>query len=133
MITDALVGKMDLNILKEQIQENIRFVPSKEIENIAKPTEVNPTKLTPQINVGIRQDELSPTSSFEGMLRSGAESINTVMNEAKELEHSYLKGETDNIHQITFANKKAELVFDLGIEIRNKIVEGIQELMRMSV
>jgi len=42
-------------------------------------------------------------------------------------------GETNNIHQSMIAMQEAGVAFTLLLEVRNKLVESYQELMRMPV
>lgn len=44
-----------------------------------------------------------------------------------------LTGETNNLHQAVIAMQEANVAFSLMIEVRNKLVESYQELMRMQV
>ncbi len=45
----------------------------------------------------------------------------------------YAMGETDNLHQVMMSLEKAKLSFELVVEVRNKLLEGYQEIMRMQV
>jgi flagellar hook-basal body complex protein FliE len=42
-------------------------------------------------------------------------------------------GESDNVHQSMIAMQESGLAFTLLVEVRNKLVESYQELMRMPV
>lgn len=42
-------------------------------------------------------------------------------------------GETDNLHQVMMNLERTRLTFDLMMQVRNKLLEGYQELMRMQV
>ena len=42
-------------------------------------------------------------------------------------------GEADNLHQVMIALSKAKTSFELTVQVRNKLLEGFQEVMRMSV
>ena len=42
-------------------------------------------------------------------------------------------GETNNLHQAMIAMQEASVAFSLMVEMRNKLVEGYQEVMRMQV
>jgi len=44
-----------------------------------------------------------------------------------------LAGETTDVHDVMIATEEAGLAFNLMVEIRNKLVESYQELMRMQV
>jgi len=42
-------------------------------------------------------------------------------------------GEADNLHQVMIALSKAKTSFELTVQVRNKLLESFQEVMRMSV
>ncbi|MEM7421902.1 MAG: flagellar hook-basal body complex protein FliE, partial [Pseudomonadota bacterium] len=42
-----------------------------------------------------------------------------------------VQGKTDSVQQVVLAVAKAEMSFQLFMEIRNKLVESYNELMRM--
>ena len=42
-----------------------------------------------------------------------------------------VKGKTDNVQQVVLAVANAEMSFQLFMEVRNKLIESYNELMRM--
>ena len=44
-----------------------------------------------------------------------------------------LTGETSNVHQAMIAVQESSVAFSLMVEVRNKLVDSYQELMRMQV
>jgi flagellar hook-basal body complex protein FliE len=46
---------------------------------------------------------------------------------------SLLTGETSNVHQAMIAVQESNVAFSLMVEVRNKLVDSYQELMRMQV
>ena len=46
---------------------------------------------------------------------------------------AFIAGETENVHEVMIAMNQAELHFQLLTEVRNKLLDGYQELMRMQV
>lgn len=45
----------------------------------------------------------------------------------------FLSGEGEELHQVALAAKQAELSFDLFLQVRNKVVNAYEEVMRMQV
>jgi len=43
----------------------------------------------------------------------------------------FLSGEGGELHSVVLATQRAELSFDLMLQMRNKIVSAYQEIMRM--
>ncbi|MEM1118373.1 MAG: flagellar hook-basal body complex protein FliE [Bacteroidota bacterium] len=46
---------------------------------------------------------------------------------------AFVAGETESVHDVMIALNQAELHFQLLTEVRNKLLDGYQELMRMQV
>lgn len=43
------------------------------------------------------------------------------------------RGENVDLHQVMIASQKANITLQATIEIRNKVIEAYQEIMRMQV
>lgn len=46
---------------------------------------------------------------------------------------AFLSGESSNLHQAIIAGQEASLAFSLMVEMRNKVLEAYQELMRIQI
>lgn len=94
-------------------------------------------KLQPNLKIALPGDAgqlASPgTQGFGHMLDGLVGLVDTKQNEAKEITKRVLLGETDQLHQSVIAMQEAGVAFSLMIEVRNKLVESYQELMRMQV
>jgi flagellar hook-basal body complex protein FliE len=42
-------------------------------------------------------------------------------------------GDTEDIHNITIAGSQADIMLNLVVQVRNRMVEGYQEIMRMQI
>ncbi|MCW5978992.1 MAG: flagellar hook-basal body complex protein FliE [Bryobacteraceae bacterium] len=45
----------------------------------------------------------------------------------------FLAGEGEDLHTVALATQRAELAFELFLQVRNKVVSAYQEVMRMQV
>lgn len=45
----------------------------------------------------------------------------------------FLAGEGEDLHSVALATQRAELAFELFLQVRNKVVQAYQEVMRMQV
>ena len=70
---------------------------------------------------------------FGDMLKKAVESVNEMQHEAGRLEDAVARGENVNIHQAVIAGEKAGLSFRLLMQVRNKMIEAYQDVMRMQV
>ena len=86
------------------------------------------------LNLGGAGDKAATgTSDFAGVLSQLASPLIDKQNEAAALTKSVLLGQGAPLHQSVIAMQEASVAFSLMVEVRNKVVEGFQELMRMPV
>ncbi|MBP7462311.1 MAG: flagellar hook-basal body complex protein FliE [Candidatus Delongbacteria bacterium] len=70
---------------------------------------------------------------FEDVLKNFVNDVNDMQLMAKESIEKLAAGEITDVHQVMVAVEKAGVSFDLMMEIRNKMLEAYQEIMRMQV
>jgi flagellar hook-basal body complex protein FliE len=68
-------------------------------------------------------------SVLEGII-GGVEQSQTQANKAVA---SYLSGGNEEIHSVALATQRAQLQFDLFMQVRNKVISAYQEIMKMQV
>ena len=73
------------------------------------------------------------SQGFAELLRDAVEAVNHLQHEAGRLEDAVAKGENMNIHQAIIAGEKAGLSFRLMMQVRNKMLEAYEQVMRMQV
>ncbi len=71
--------------------------------------------------------------SFKDTLTNFLQEVNQLQIEDAETTEAFLKGEITDLHQVTIAAQKARISLELLLEIRNKLVESYQEIMRMQL
>jgi flagellar hook-basal body complex protein FliE len=74
-----------------------------------------------------------PTESFGTMLDGLVTNVSSKQAEAADLTKRVLLGDSDQLHQSVIAMQEAGVAFSLMVEVRNKLVDSYQELMRMQV
>ena len=74
-----------------------------------------------------------PTDGFGQMLDSVVGLVDAKQQHAAATTRKVLLGETDQLHQSVIAMQEASVAFTMMVEVRNKLVESYQELMRMQV
>lgn len=93
----------------------------------AKAGAINPSEVPGLAGAGAKP------ASFSNLLDSAVSEVNSKMNAAQIEQGKLITGETNNIHQAMIAVQEAGVAFSLMVEVRNKLVESYQELMRMQV
>lgn len=72
-----------------------------------------------------------PAGGFGQMLEGLVSSVDAKEDAAKAVTRKVLLGETDQLHQSVIAMQEASVAFSMMVQVRNKLVESYQELMRM--
>ena len=70
---------------------------------------------------------------FQNALSSAINSIQSQQNNASDSVQKFLSGQNDELHTTVLATQKAELSFELGLQVRNKVVDAYQEIMKMQM
>jgi len=70
---------------------------------------------------------------FQSVLEGTIQKLESVNNDATDAVQKFLTGENEELHTTVLAAQKAEIAFDLGLQVRNKIVSAYQEIMRMQM
>ncbi|MFH1624722.1 MAG: flagellar hook-basal body complex protein FliE [Pseudomonadota bacterium] len=71
--------------------------------------------------------------SFGAVLKDSIEKVNKLQNEADQAITELAVGKTKSIHKTMIALEKADMSFQMMMQVRNKIVEAYEEIMRMQV
>ncbi|UFJ42123.1 flagellar hook-basal body complex protein FliE [Brevibacillus humidisoli] len=69
--------------------------------------------------------------SFSDYLSNAMGQVNQAQLGAQELTKQYAAGQVDDIHQVMIAGQKASVMLQLTMQVRNKVIESYQEIMRM--
>lgn len=75
----------------------------------------------------------SKESNFENFLSDALAKVNNLQNDAAVKSQQLALGENVELHQVMVTTEKANLALQLTIQVRNKIVEAYQEIMRMQI
>ena len=75
----------------------------------------------------------SQPGGFQQVLEGAIHDVEQFRNVASQAVDKLLSGEGAELHSVALATQKAELAFDLGLQIRNKVVQAYQEVMRMQM
>ncbi len=68
---------------------------------------------------------------FSDLLSNLIESVNDLQQDAGKMQELMATGDAAELHQIMIAAEKAGISMDLLLEIRNRLVEGYQNLIKM--
>jgi flagellar hook-basal body complex protein FliE len=71
--------------------------------------------------------------NFGEMLKSAISTANELQKQSDVEIQKLMTGETQDLHTTMIAVQKADLSFQMMMQVRNKIVQAYQEIMRMPV
>jgi flagellar hook-basal body complex protein FliE len=71
--------------------------------------------------------------SFASVLKQSIEKVNEAQLNSDKMTEKLARGENVDLHQVMIASQKASISLQATMEIRNKVVEAYQEVMRMQV
>lgn len=91
----------------------IEFLPAN------RPIEIEPNRIQP--------------SNFEQWLGTQLNQVNGKLVNAEHQLQRLAVGEVDNLHQVMIAMGEAKFTFQLAMQVRNRVLESYQEILRMQV
>ena len=71
--------------------------------------------------------------SFSSTLQDAIDQVDGAQKEADAQVTAFIAGEQENLHEVMISMNQAQLSFQLMTEVRNRMLETYQELMRMQV
>jgi len=110
-------GLSDIIALRQQLlerNENLR-----ELHRAAKSTD------------GAPADEPAKGGGFADTLKGALEEVNQTQLRASELSAAYERGEVTDIAEVMLARQEASVAFEATLQVRNKLLNAYQEIMRM--
>ncbi|NLH96663.1 MAG: flagellar hook-basal body complex protein FliE [Clostridiaceae bacterium] len=70
---------------------------------------------------------------FADYLKLALYRTNDLLLEVDRLADDFAAGRTDNIHQVMLAGEKANIALQFTLQIRNKLLDAYNEIMRMQI
>jgi len=97
---------------------------------------ISPVTSTPVIEAP-RLDSVTSAqgngSEFRSLLNSAVQQVSASQNKADAAVQSFLNGENEELHSTILATQRADLQFDMFLQVRNKVISAYQEIMRMQI
>jgi flagellar hook-basal body complex protein FliE len=75
----------------------------------------------------------STTTSFASYLNDALNKTNDLQLDSEKITNDFAVGKTDNIHQVMIASEKADVALQFTMQIRNKILDAYNEIMRIQI
>ncbi|MGK5510611.1 flagellar hook-basal body complex protein FliE [Brevibacillus formosus] len=85
---------------------------------------------TPSVN---KPTPAEVSQEFSSFLSDAMSKVNQAQVESSNLADRFAAGEITDLHQLTVAGQKASVMLQMTMQVRNKMIESYQEIMRMSI
>lgn len=100
------------------------------------PISVTPAKLpdlTPASKASSKEGVAGGPESFGATLKDAAREVNGLQIQADKLAQKMATGDIEDVHQAMIAMQKASLAMQFTVQVRNKIIDAYQEIMRTQI
>jgi len=74
-----------------------------------------------------------PAGAFARMLLDSVDQVNQSVVQADQMVQAFAVDDSIPLHQVTFALEQARLSTELMMQVRSRLLEGYQEIMRMQL
>ena len=93
----------------------------------------SPPGLLPQISSGAASATSAGADSFGSVVKNAVDSIEKTQQTANQEIAKAVTGESPDLHRTIIALQTADLSFQFGLQVRNKVIGAYEEIMRMQV
>jgi flagellar hook-basal body complex protein FliE len=95
--------------------------------------QINPNLQMPEIRKPDGLEKNSGGLKFGEVLKDAIETVNELQRNSDTEIQKLMTGESQDLHATLIAVQKADLSFQMMMQVRNKIVQAYQEIMRMQI
>lgn len=75
----------------------------------------------------------APPANFADTLNQAIQNVNQLQKSADKGMQDLATGRTENVADVMIATEKADIALKLMVQVRNKIIDAYQEIMKMQV
>jgi flagellar hook-basal body complex protein FliE len=72
-------------------------------------------------------------NDFASMLSNAIGGVERLNSDASKSAERFLAGDGEEVHTVALASQRAELAFEMFLQVRNKVVSAYQSVMQMQV
>jgi flagellar hook-basal body complex protein FliE len=96
-------------------------------------TDLSPTPSILNLEAPFKANAPAQSGVFQSVLENAVNKVEDLRKGADQSVAGFLAGEQEDTHSVIMATQKAELSFELFLQVRNKVVQAYQEVMRMQM
>lgn len=75
----------------------------------------------------------SNANLFQSMFQTAVSTVQGTQTQANQAIQDFLSGNNEDVHSTVIATQRADLTFEMFMQVRNKVVSAYQEIMKMQV
>jgi flagellar hook-basal body complex protein FliE len=95
---------------------------------------INPITAVPSIDGISKAGAASGAAAeFGDLFNEAIGRVEQYRAKAEDAANGFMTGETEELHQVILAGQRAEIAFETFLQVRNKVVQAYQEVMRMQM
>jgi flagellar hook-basal body complex protein FliE len=72
-------------------------------------------------------------SSFGSVMADAVQTVDNAQKSSQASVERFLSGEGEELHHVALQQQQAAITFDVFLQVRNKVVQAYQEVMRMPI
>lgn len=99
------------------------------LQQIRFPAPVEPLSSTPLAPPAAKPAE----ASFGNLFAQAVDRVEQAQMDSRGKVDRLLRGEEQELHEVVLASQRAEISFEYFLQVRNKVVQAYQEIMRMQM
>lgn len=97
--------------------------------NMVSIQQIDTAAIKPPVETG----SAAGASGFDNVIKKAISDVNELQSTADTVTNKLAAGDSIDIHQAMIAMQKASTALQFTIQVRNKVIEAYQEIMRMQV
>ena len=111
----------------EEVKRHLKLLPAEimKIERLGLPIKTG--------ELSTDKPDKADKGGFADILKQSVEKVNTLQNKADAAIEDLVVGESKDVVQTIISMEKADISFRLMMQVRNKIIQAYEEVMRMQV
>ncbi|MDU7239952.1 flagellar hook-basal body complex protein FliE [Clostridium sp.] len=93
-----------------------------------------PSEKVFESSLNINNIKTSPSeNNFQSALKDSLDKLNEKQINADNITNDFISGKDVEVHEMMLSMEEAKMSLQLAIQVRNKVVEAVQELTRMQL
>jgi flagellar hook-basal body complex protein FliE len=126
MVTTPPAGGLSANSMQDLAASATKSIPTAELQQLSSINSDSPLQTSGAVSAG-------SGASFENMLGGLVNDVAQKQASAGSAVTGLLSGQNVSLHQAMISMEEANVSFQMMVEVRNRLLDSYQELMRMQI